>query len=100
MIAQKKDHSLEDVFDFFVIYRLNTWISIFSAFLFFTLFGLFARYVEFKLELRKKCNFAEVLWKMIRLQLMQWEEIKYRLIAGSFFYIFIIYNCFQEEALF
>lgn len=54
----------------------------------FTAFGLFVRYIEFKLTLRKRWNFFELLWKMARLQLMQSEEIRYNLMSG----IFLLYS--------
>jgi hypothetical protein len=50
----------------------------------FTAFGLLVRYVECQLVLRKKCNFAEILWKMVRFQLLQSEGIDYNLTAGLF----------------
>jgi hypothetical protein len=82
MITRRVDQSLKGILDFFSIYSKNVWISIFCVFLLFTAFGLLVRYVEFKLKLREKCKFGEILWKMSRLQLMQFEEIRYRLIAG------------------
>jgi hypothetical protein len=52
------------------------------VFVLFTAFGLLIRYVECQLMLRERCNSAEVLWKMVRFQLVQPEWIEYNLIAG------------------
>ena len=52
------------------------------VFILFMTFGLLVRYVECQLMLRERCDFAEVLWKMARFQLVQPERIDYNLIAG------------------
>ena len=76
------DHSLKSIFDFFNMYRLDAWISMIVVFVLFTAFGLLVRYVECQLMLREGCNFAEILWKMVRFQLIQSEGIDYNLVAG------------------
>jgi hypothetical protein len=58
------------------------------VFVLFTAFGLLVRYVECQLMLRERCNFAEVLWKMFRFQLVQSERIDYNLVAGLFIVLF------------
>jgi hypothetical protein len=45
-IIRQRDHSLEDVFAFSSIYRLNVWIFIAAVFILFTAFAMFIRYVE------------------------------------------------------
>jgi hypothetical protein len=82
LIAHQRDHSLGDAFAVSSIYTINAWISIAAVFVIFTGFGIFVRYVESKLKFRANCNVAEIVWKMTRLQLMQSQEIEYRLSAG------------------
>ena len=82
--VRRIDHSLKNTFEFFNVYRWNVWISMIIVFVLFTAFGLLVRYVECQLMLRERCNFAEVLWKMFRFQLVQSEGIDYNLVAGLF----------------
>ena len=58
------------------------------VFVLFTAFGLLIRYVECQLMLREGCNFAEILWKMVRFQLVHPEWIDYNLVAGLFIMVF------------
>lgn len=58
------------------------WTAIAATFIISTGIGLLVRLVECRLNLRNKCNFVEILWKMTRLQLMQSEEIRYILSSG------------------
>jgi hypothetical protein len=87
LISHQRDYSLEDLFAFSSIYKLNTWICIAVVFILFTVFFMFIRYVEFKLGFRTKCNFFGILWNMMQLQLMQSGKIEYKLNAGIFLYI-------------
>jgi hypothetical protein len=52
-------------------------------FIVFTFFGLVVRHIECYLKLRDNKNFAEILWKMIRFQLMQADKIDYKLLTGK-----------------
>ena len=88
VIVRRTDHSLKSIFDFFNVYHLNVWISMIVVFVLFTAFGLLVRYVECQLMLRERCNFAEILWKMVRFQLVQSEWIDYNLVAGLFIVLF------------
>jgi hypothetical protein len=58
------------------------------VFVLFTASGLFVRCVECQLRLREGCNFAEILWKMVRFQLVQSEGIDYNLVADLFIALF------------
>ena len=70
------------------------------VFVLFTAFGLLVRYVECQLMLRERCNFAEILWKMVRFQLVQSEGINYNLVAGLFIVLFSQFIVFRWRLAF
>lgn len=57
-----------------------------AVFLLFTLFSFLVSYVEVFLKLRGKYSFGELAWKMLRFQLVQTENIDFKLVAGEFGY--------------
>lgn len=79
---RRTDQSLKRIFDFFNVYSFDVWMSLLGSFLLCTLFGLFVRYAECQLKLRKRCDFVDVFWRMLRLLLAQPQLIDYNLIAG------------------
>jgi hypothetical protein len=75
---------------------------IIAVFVVFTAVGMLIRYVECKLKMRKDGNFKELFWKILRFQLMQSEDISFRLLSGrvallifSIFQISIMIGLFQ-----
>jgi hypothetical protein len=86
IIAIKRtDRSLKNILSFFNVYHLDAWLSMLGVFILFTVFGLTVRQIEWRLNLTQSRNFAEILWKMAKFQLIQSEGINYKLLAGKLF---------------
>jgi hypothetical protein len=50
----------------------------------FTVFGICVRHAECRLALREDANSLDILWRMVRFQLIQSDGIDYSLKAGLF----------------
>ncbi|KAI6192350.1 PBPb domain-containing protein [Aphelenchoides bicaudatus] len=84
LVVKRAENSLTSIFDFFAVYNWKTWLLMGAALFFFIIIGALTRYVEYRLSLRKTPRLTDVAWRMLRLQLIQYQKIDYRLMAGSF----------------
>lgn len=85
MAVRRADNSMTSIFDFFMVYSPITWIAICCSLIFFMSFGAFVRFMEFKLQVTKDAKIGDFVWRIIRLQLIQYYKIEFRLMAGEFF---------------
>ncbi|KAI6184864.1 hypothetical protein M3Y97_00642200 [Aphelenchoides bicaudatus] len=82
--VRKLDNTLSSIFDFFSVYGTRTWFFMLLTFLTFTGFGLLVRLVELRAGLRDNYNGCSLVWKMVRLQLIQPSKFIYKLTSGNF----------------
>ncbi|KAI6192357.1 hypothetical protein M3Y97_00328800 [Aphelenchoides bicaudatus] len=83
LAVRRSDHSLKSIFDFFTVYNWVSWVLLAFIFIAFTGFGVFVRYLEWRLGMRDTWNPAKLMFKMVRLQLIQPDSIDYKFLAGS-----------------
>ncbi|KAI6219684.1 hypothetical protein M3Y95_01092900 [Aphelenchoides besseyi] len=92
--VRRSDSRIKSVFDFFTVYGVDVYSLLFAAFVVFTMFGILVRLAEFRLFLRKQIGIGEFLWQMLRLQLIQSENLAYKLKAGNISLItFAFFQC-------
>ncbi|KAI6180139.1 hypothetical protein M3Y98_00687200 [Aphelenchoides besseyi] len=84
-LAVRRQHrAMEALFDFFNVFDLTSWTLFTISFLLFTTIGLAVQFVEWRLVLRSRLNIRELIWRMVRLQLIQYDHIGHKLISGNF----------------
>ncbi|KAI6231466.1 hypothetical protein M3Y95_00384800 [Aphelenchoides besseyi] len=84
-LAVRRQHrAMEAFFDFFNVFDLTSWTLFAISFLLFTTIGLAVRFVEWRLVLRSQLNIMELIWRMVRLQFIQYDHIGHKLISGNF----------------
>jgi hypothetical protein len=84
MAIRRVDSSLNSIFDFFMVYSPFTWLSIGLSLIFFIFLGCVVRLAECKLAFRRKIDVVDFVWRVVRLQLIQYYKIEFRLMAGGF----------------
>ncbi|KAI6180140.1 hypothetical protein M3Y98_00687300 [Aphelenchoides besseyi] len=92
--VRRADTSLSAIFDFFKVYDTITWFNLIAVFIIFTLIGLLVRQVEWRLGFRPRIRGFELIWSMIRLELLQYHGISYHLVSGNTsLLVFAFFQC-------
>ncbi|KAI6204529.1 hypothetical protein M3Y94_00685000 [Aphelenchoides besseyi] len=92
--VRRADTSLSSIFDFFKVYGTKTWLNLIAVFVVFTLIGLLVRRVEWRLGFRPRIRGFELMWSMVRLELLQHHGIHYHLVSGNTsLLVFAFFQC-------
>ncbi|KAI6219063.1 hypothetical protein M3Y95_01127100 [Aphelenchoides besseyi] len=106
VLIKKPDHSFKSIFDFFQMYSVDIWLSMIAVFMLFTSFAVLVHHIECQLQLRKRYDIGNIVWKMTGIQLTQLNGISYKLRSGkmsllafSVFQIYIFVGLYQSLIL-
>lgn len=94
MLVRRSEPTISFMFDFFTIYSLPMWSTIFFSLLVFTAFGVLVHFTEWKLGISRRIQIGDVIWRTLRMQMNQNDKLEFRLSSGAFaLWIFSLFQC-------